>query len=332
MTKIASALTLFVTALICLLPAAPAQAAQRDRVFVASYGSDSNPCTFGSPCKTFQNAVNVVAAGGEVTAIDSAGFGTVQITQSVTITSPAGIEAGIAAAEGGTAIYIDAPGATVKLRGLTLEGANAADYGIEFLSGSRIEVVDCAISGFLVGGVVITTDTATTSVLVSNTIATDNNPGDGGVGVSLNPGVSGTITAALDRVTLSNDFVGFSTEMYGNSTGSIEALITDSHIDNNHYAGVETEGGSASNISSTILKNVTLNDDGAGNGGLGIYLLSYSSIWLSKVTQTSVTGFVATSIYFYYGLGGSAIYAYSDGSNHLMGSTFGGGTTPWTPN
>jgi hypothetical protein len=40
------------------------------RVFVASYGNDSNPCTFLSPCKTFQQAVNVVNAGGEVTAID----------------------------------------------------------------------------------------------------------------------------------------------------------------------------------------------------------------------------------------------------------------------
>src|SRR5580658_4239465 len=97
MTKIASLLTLLVSVLVCLLPAAPAHA-QRDRVFVASYGSDSNPCTFGSPCKTFQNAVNVVAVGGEVTAIDSAGFGPINITKSVTITSPAGVEAGIAAA------------------------------------------------------------------------------------------------------------------------------------------------------------------------------------------------------------------------------------------
>src|SRR5580658_3587789 len=102
MTKIASLLTLLVTVLVCLLPAAPAQA-ERDRVFVASYGSDSNPCTFGSPCKTFQNAVNVVAAGGEVTAIDSAGFGPINITEAVTITSPPGVEAGIATPLNGSA-------------------------------------------------------------------------------------------------------------------------------------------------------------------------------------------------------------------------------------
>src|ERR1700688_3113721 len=94
----AAALALAVT-----LPAASAQAAGRDRVFVASYGSDSNPCTFGSPCKTFQNAINVVAQGGEVTAIDSAGFGTFTISHAVTITSPNGVEAGIAAPASGAA-------------------------------------------------------------------------------------------------------------------------------------------------------------------------------------------------------------------------------------
>src|SRR5580692_6131447 len=102
-----SLFVLLSTVLACALFAAPAQA-QRDRVFVASYGSDSNTCTFGSPCKTFQNAVNVVAAGGEVTAIDSAGFGPVNINKAVTITSPNGVEAGIAAGMGADAIDITA--------------------------------------------------------------------------------------------------------------------------------------------------------------------------------------------------------------------------------
>ena len=81
----------------------------RARVFVASYGNDSNPCTFGSPCRNFQQAVNVVDPGGEVTAIDSAGFGPINITKAVTITSPAGVEAGIAApASSSAAIGINA--------------------------------------------------------------------------------------------------------------------------------------------------------------------------------------------------------------------------------
>ena len=68
--RIAIPLTVLATALVCLLTSAPAHA--RARVFVASYGNDANSCTFGSPCKTFQHAHDVVDAGGEVTAIQPA--------------------------------------------------------------------------------------------------------------------------------------------------------------------------------------------------------------------------------------------------------------------
>src|SRR5215472_16479947 len=125
---------LLATALACSLATTPANA--RARVFVASYGNDSNPCTFGSPCKTFQVAVNAVDAGGEVTAIDSAGFGPINITQAVTITSPDGVEAGIVPAAFGTAITINA-GANdaIVLRGLTLNGSGIGDTGVTFASG-----------------------------------------------------------------------------------------------------------------------------------------------------------------------------------------------------
>src|ERR1700744_1005524 len=107
------------TALTCALFPASALAAARDRVFVASYGNDANPCTFGSPCKTFQGALSQVAPGGEITAIDSAGFGPVTITQAVTITSPNGVEAGIAANPGGNAITVNAGASdSVVLSGL----------------------------------------------------------------------------------------------------------------------------------------------------------------------------------------------------------------------
>jgi hypothetical protein len=51
------------------------------RVFVAAQASDSNPCTFVSPCRTFQHAHDVVAAGGEIDVLDPAGYGTVTIAK-----------------------------------------------------------------------------------------------------------------------------------------------------------------------------------------------------------------------------------------------------------
>src|SRR5215469_17053733 len=104
--RIAVSMTVLATAFACSLATAPANA--RARVFVASYANDANSCTFGSPCKTFQQAVNVVDPGGEVTAIDSAGFGPINITKSVSITSPDGVEAGIVASAGADAIDVDA--------------------------------------------------------------------------------------------------------------------------------------------------------------------------------------------------------------------------------
>jgi len=320
MAKIASFLTLLITAFVCLLSAAPAQAAQRDRVFVASYGSDSNPCTFGSPCKTFQAAVNAVAAGGEVTAIDSAGFGPVTIIQSVTITSPAGVEAGIQAASGNVAITVNAPNATVKLRGLTLEGVGGATGGVQFNQGSRIEIVDCAISDFANTGIFIVTNQAA-SVLISNTIITDvSGGGADAIAVTTN---GGAVSAVLDNVTLSGNFIGI--DDFADS-GAIEMLITNSHIDNNSNSGIYLEGGS-SNTNNVVLNNVTLNND-----PVGIYLTGYSSIYLSQVTQSSVTGLTATAINFF---SGTNNFAYSDATNHLMGSVTGGTTTTttsWTPN
>jgi len=144
-------MTMLATALACSLGTAPAQA--RARVFVASYGDDANPCTFGSPCKTFQQAVNAVDPGGEVTAIDSAGFGPITITKAVTITSPDGVEAGIVPpTTGGNAITI-AAGSTdaVVLRGLTLNGSAVVGFatnGIVFNSGASLTVVNCLAQNF----------------------------------------------------------------------------------------------------------------------------------------------------------------------------------------
>jgi len=193
-------LTVLATALACSHFASPAQA--RARVFVASYGSDSNPCTFLSPCRNFQQAVTVVDPGGEVTAIDSAGFGPINITQSVTITSPAGVEAGIAGAANTSAITIVAPGASVALRGLTLQGPGGMSNssGIYVNAASHVEIVDCVVRDFGVG---IEFDSgAAMNFLISNTIVSDNY----GPGIYIsNDGSTSPINGVIDHVVATNN-------------------------------------------------------------------------------------------------------------------------------
>ena len=149
----------------------------RARVFVASYGSDSNPCTFGSPCKTFQHAHDVVDAGGEVTAIDSAGFGPINITKAVTITSPDGVEAGIVPPANGNAITINAgPTDEVQLRGLTIDGSGTAANGIVLNSGAGITVTNCVVQNFApaIGNGILLQPTSGLSFIIANTLLSRN--------------------------------------------------------------------------------------------------------------------------------------------------------------
>src|SRR5260370_29751704 len=101
---------------------------QAPRTFVASTGSDGNPCSRFAPCRTFQSALNAVAVGGEVVALDSAGFGSnLTINKSVAITASPGVFAGIVVFTG-HGIDINAAGSdTVILRGLTINSQGGND-------------------------------------------------------------------------------------------------------------------------------------------------------------------------------------------------------------
>jgi hypothetical protein len=306
---------LLATALSVSLLAAPAQAALRDRVFVASYGSDSNPCTFGSPCKTFQNALSGVAAGGEITAIDSAGFGPLDITKAVTVTSPNGVEAGIAAAAGGTAIMVDAgPSDVVVLRGLTLDGAGSGAIGIFFNTGAQLEVVNCTVRGYISTGIDIEPASGAASVLITDSVISAN----GSYDIYLFA-TAGNIVAAFNRVAATDSGYGIDVDADG---APAEIQIADSSLDNNSAAGLYLAGTGSSSSANAILRNVTIN-----GSTFGIYLNQFANAWLSGVTQAIASGFLSTSAVNITGTGGAA---YSDGTNHLMGGVQGGSLATWT--
>lgn len=127
--------------------AAPYASAAAQRTFVASYGNDANACSLTLPCRGFAAAVAQTISGGEVIVLDSAGYGPVTITKSVSIVAPGGVYAGISAASG-AGVAITAAGISVTLRGLTINGTGGA-YGIRMTNGSALTVEDCAVSSFL---------------------------------------------------------------------------------------------------------------------------------------------------------------------------------------
>src|SRR3989442_11594189 len=64
---------------------APLAHAASNRTWVASTGSDYNSCSRKQPCATFQQALSKTTPGGEVDVVDSADYGPINITFSVTI-------------------------------------------------------------------------------------------------------------------------------------------------------------------------------------------------------------------------------------------------------
>src|SRR6516165_4675165 len=233
-------LTVLATALACLLASAPANA--RARVFVASYGNDSNPCTFGSPCKTFQQALTTVDAGGEVTAIDSAGFGPMTITRAVTITSPDGVEAGIVPPTNGTAITINAGVSdAIFLRGLTIDGGGIGATGIQFNTGQSLTIDNCVIRSFVgqyPGGTALNfVPTASTTLgvaqlSISNSILSNN----ASYGAVIKSGPE-FINAVVSRVQLNNNQWGLAAiGIFGISTTFV--TVHDSVVANNKDVGL----------------------------------------------------------------------------------------------
>jgi hypothetical protein len=109
-----------VPALLALTVAISAEAAQR--TFVATTGNDTNLCTLLAPCRSFAAAMPYTDPEGEIIVLDSGAYGRVTITQPVTIEAPAGVYAGISVFASTNGIDVNAPGATVTLRGLSING------------------------------------------------------------------------------------------------------------------------------------------------------------------------------------------------------------------
>jgi hypothetical protein len=278
-------------------------AAQNGRSFVSSQGDDSNACTRTAPCRSFARAVIQTNASGEISVLDSAGYGAVTITKTISIIAPAGIEAGVSASPGATAITISA-GANdvVTLRGLTLNGGGVAANGINFTAGAKLAVFDSSISNYTGYGILVNiSNSAQTDVLVSNTSVSET---AGGIVLSETGG--GGIYATLDQVTLDNNTD--SIELI--STGAqIVTNITNTKIGWGPYIGIYSSGNTFNPTPNRLnLKNVTFT-----SVLYDIYLNAATQVYISQVEQ-AVNGFPEPGVTC---IDPSTVQVHSDLTNHL---------------
>jgi hypothetical protein len=108
--------------LLLLLPASAS--AQATRTWVSGItGSDSNPCSETSPCKTFAGAISKTAAGGEIDALDPGGYGAVTITKSITISGGGSTAGVLVSGTNGITIQTTGDRDAVTLQGLDIDNS-----------------------------------------------------------------------------------------------------------------------------------------------------------------------------------------------------------------
>ena len=210
------------------------------RVFVASTGNDAAAGGRTSPKRTFQAAHDAVAAGGEIVVLDTAGYGSLTITKSVTVTVPPGVN-GFAALSGtpdnSAAITVNAAGTdTVTLRGLVITGGDSSNQGAGVLANSfrTLRIEDCTFTRVIYG---VDCNVSSPSRLI--------------------------MTRTRMRTTLAGVFV----------QGACDAVVTDCQVDDCYYYGIF-----AVNDGSTSSSTVTVSRCAVSNCNRGIIMIGEGAI------------------------------------------------------
>jgi hypothetical protein len=278
MSKIAFLLTLLVTALVCLSPAAPAQAAAA-RTFVSAAGSDSNNCTnVATPCRHLATAYAATAANGEIYVLDPANYG------AVTITGPVSIEghgwASIAPTSGNPAITINAnPGDKINIIGVVLDGgALTGTNGIQFNSGGSLNVQDSVIRNFGVHGInFVPTGSTAAQLSVTSTLLADN----GAYGIFVQPPGTAAVGVAVNHVEASNNGSDGFIFYAGSNPALTNATVFDSSATGNAFAGYTADtDGSHGPVMLTLYRSVAANNlvSGVQSFGAGATIRAANSV------------------------------------------------------
>jgi len=247
---------LLVAALASLLShALPAQA--QIRVFVSGSGSDSNPCTFASPCRSFQQAFNTAPVNGEIDVLDPAGYGALTITHGISIQAH-GFGGITQAAINATAINVSAGTSdAITLNGLLIDGAGTGEYGIVINSGGSVQILNCVIRNFELG-ILDQPTTESANLLIADTVASDNSA----TGIMIDPMGGGTPVATLSRITANNN-------PYGVRDVAGTVMIANSVLSNNSYSGLFNYTGTTTWLAKSVISG---NGYDGEPGASGVYV------------------------------------------------------------
>jgi parallel beta-helix repeat protein len=234
-----------------LLAAAPAHA-QATRTWVSGVGDDANPCSRTAPCKTFAGAISKTAVLGEINCLDSAGFGAVTITKSISIICN-GVIGGILSA-GTTGVIVNALSSDkIVLKGLDINGAGSGVNGIRVISASAVTIEDCTIQNTTGWGIQIS-NTALNQFQVTRVTATNNTLG----GMQVRPANAGAVATGIvtGLISFKN---GKGLEIDGSGGSTSRTIISQSSFNSNTTGINLVTGGTALSAmaSDSLVQNST---------------------------------------------------------------------------
>ena len=250
--------------------AAPASA-QNARSWVSSTGLDSNSCLRAAPCATFGGAIAKTAISGQISCADPGDYGTPTITQSVLIDCAEGF-----GNVSGIAVNIPTgnpndPTRAVSLRGLIVQSATPAAFGIEIIAANTVNIDRVRVSGFARGLLDHRSDSGG-GLFVSNSTVENASVG---IGIA----TAGSMQVLLDNVQSTGS-------SYGLAVGARTNVAVRRSAFSGNTIGVEGDGNA----------QIAIEGSAISNNNIGIQ--SNFSVRLSNsdvaFNTTGVSGTVAT--------------------------------------
>lgn len=331
--------------LLLVLATPPAFGVLAQRTFVSGtpVASDANPCSLALPCRSFGAAIAQTISGGEVIVLDSAGYGPVTITQSVSIIAPAGVYAGISVISptNFVGVSVNAAGIKVLLQNLVIN-ALGGNYGIFLQQGAELYVNNCTVANFTSAG--IYSIAGGSKLYLKDTVVRNSGPGAYGLWLF------GTAVADVERVRIESNgndgvraeggaSVSIKRSVLARNGGSgliafaaagivVRATVEDSLVSDNGSDGLTATSSGAGAVAeiSAARNTITRNADngvgtGASSSGSSVANLSDNLLTqqgLDGVAATGAGAVVTASRNTFAGNATSALHTFTGGTIHTV--------------
>lgn len=230
-------------------PLVHATTPQAFRVYLASTGADTNPCTLHSPCRWLPAALAAVLDGGEVLMLDSANYNTTPVAidnMSVTIMAAPGVSATLVG-NNGNAINKTGFG-TVKFRSVSFSSiSGSTNIGIN-VTGDIFDLVleDTEFTGFSTAVSIVDSTNSGQGTLHAYRTSFFNN--DKAITIAPTPDVTDGIRVLIDHCTIENT-IGWS--IYATRA---TVVVTNSNITSGNY-GIDADTGSEFWLSNVVISD-----------------------------------------------------------------------------